>query len=427
MGFSAMFTNRFAKIFEKPAYWRYWLAYTLSTVGFELISFALMVVLFNLMKTALSMGTFTAIFMFCMVVSGPFAGIYIDRWDRKRIFIVCNILLAVSIFALKYLSDPIWIYLLWFLASTVYVFLRPVRVALITNLFPAKDYFQANSAFVMSLNLSKVLGPLIGGALLTFFSKDGTMNTILSFFLLACILISTLSFRSPSSKGAKGRPSKWNLLQLTTGIRFLLSHEQLRFYVFIGFLWRLFLACQLPLYIVFVMKYIGGSTPEYSLFMTILALGGALGSLLAGGIEHLWSRKKMIYGGLGASYLLFAVLPIFHNFVAALILIGLSNLSFYIAHVAMHSHIQRITPDEIRGKVFASSPTLLLPVGVVSMLIATPLADKVGVHWIFFISGFLALITLPWVGHVSRLVTKGFEAKQCGDLRYDDHRRAEEA
>ena len=403
--------NHFTKIFEKPAYWRYWLAYTLSTVGFELIRFALMVVVFDLIKTALSMGAFTAISMFCMVVFGPVAGIYIDGWDRKRIFIVCNILLAAAMFTLKYLSGAIWIYLLWSFASTVYVFLRPVRVALITNLFPEEEYFQANSAFVMSLNLSKILGPLIGGALLTFFSKEGTMNTILSLFLLACVLISTVTFGSPSSRRMKGGPAGWNLTQLTTGIRFLLSNEDLRFYVLVGFLWRLFLACQLPLYIVFIKRYIGGGTPEYSLFMTILSLGGALGSLVAGGMENFWSRKTMIYGGLGASYLFFAVLPIPRDFFAALIIMGLSNLSFFIAHVAIHSHIQRITPNAIRGKVFASSPTLLVPVGVVSMLIATPLADKVGVQWVFFITGLLAFITLPWVGYLNRILPKGSAPK----------------
>ena len=404
-----MFTNRFTKIMEKPAYWRYWLAYTLSTVGFELVSFALMVVLFDLMNTALSMGVFTAVFMFCMVVFGPFAGVYIDRYDRKRIFILCNILLAGAMFALKYLSGPVWIYALWFFASVVFVFLRSVRVALITNLFPEKDYFQANSAFVMSLNLSRILGPLIGGALLTFFSKEGTMNTILSSFLLACILISTVSFRSPSSKGTRGSGVGWNFPQLTAGIRFLLTHEDLRFYVFIGFLWRLFFASQLPLYIVFIKRYIGGGTPEYSLFMTALALGGALGSLVAGGIEHLCSRKQMTYGGLGASAFFFALLPISTNLLAALILIGLSNLSFYVAYVAIHTHIQRVTPDEIRGIVFASSPTLLLPAGMVSMLVATPLADKLGVHWVFVVSGFLALVTLPWVGHMSRMLTRRIE------------------
>lgn len=404
--------NRFTKIMEKPAYWRYWLAYTLSTVGFELVSFALMVVLFDLMETALSMGVFMAIFMFCMVVFGPFAGVYIDRYDRKRIFILCNILLAVAMFALKYLSGPGWIYGCWFFASVVFVFLRPVRVALITNLFPQKDYFQANSAFVMSLNLSKILGPLIGGALLTFFSREGTMNTILSFFLLSCILISTLAFRSPSSKGTGGSRSGWNFLQLTTGIRFLLTQEDLRFYVLIGFVWRIFLSCQLPLFIVFVKRYIGGGTAEYSLFMTIFALGGALGGLVAGGIEHLCSRKQMIYGGLGVSYLFFALLPISTDFLAALILIGLSNLSFYVAHVAIHTRIQRVTPDDIRGVVFASSPTLLLPVGVVSMLVASPLADKLGVHWVFVASGFLALVTLPWVGHISRILTRRLERGQ---------------
>jgi MFS family permease len=79
----------------------------------------------------------------------------------------------------------------------------------------------------------------------------------------------------------------------------------------------------------------------------------------------------------------------------ALVLIGLSNLFFFVAHVAIHSDIQRVTPNEIRGSVFASSPTLLIPIGLVSILIATPLADTVGVQWVFLFTGLLALVSLP--------------------------------
>jgi hypothetical protein len=90
-------------------------------------------------------------------------------------------------------------------------------------------------------------------------------------------------------------------------------------------------------------------------------------------------------------------------------LIGLSNLFFYIAHVAIHSDIQQITPNEIRGKVFASSPTLLIPIGIFSIFIATPLADRVGAEWIFLFSGLMALATLPWGGYLSEAFGKVFQ------------------
>ena len=130
-----MLLGQFAKVFEKGSYWRYWVAYTFSAIGFELILFVLMVVFFDRTKTGLSMGPFTAIFMFCLVAFGPIAGICADRWKRKSIFLVCNALLAVLILVTKYLQEAFWIYFLWFLASLLFAFLRPARVALITTLF----------------------------------------------------------------------------------------------------------------------------------------------------------------------------------------------------------------------------------------------------------------------------------------------------
>jgi DHA3 family macrolide efflux protein-like MFS transporter len=390
-----MFTTYLAKVFENPSYRRYWLAYSLSALGFELVSFALMVVLFDITRKALNMGVFMAIYMFCLVVFGPPAGIFIDRWNRKKIFIVCNLLLALVVFSLQFLADLLWIYVSWFLASFFLVFLRPARVALITNLFNERDYLPANSAFMMALNFSKIGGPMIGGILLVTLSRVWTINAILLFFLISAALASAVPFRqapAPPLPQASPEPTR---KKLVAGIRFMLSHQRLKFYISVGLLWRFFLASQLPLYIVFVKDSLGGGTAEYSLFMTVLSAGGAVGSLVAAGAGNRLSRKTMIYGGLGASYLLFALMPLSQSYVFALVLIGCSNLFFYIAHVAIHSDIQRVTPDEIRGSVFASSPTLLVPVGLISILIATPIADSVGVQWVFLFTGLMALLTLP--------------------------------
>lgn len=404
-----MLVTQFEKVFEKPSYFMYWLAYSFSAIGFELILFALMVVLYDSMKTALSMGVFTAIFMFCLVVFGPIAGICVDRWERKKIFITCNVLLAVLIFVIKYFHGTFWLYLFWFFASLLLTFLRPVRVALITNLFPREDYFKANSAFMISLNFSKIAGPLIGGFLILSLTMGWIFNIIISFFILSSIFVSALHFDSSLPDHLKQERKRLDWRDYATGIFFILSHEGLRFYILIGFLWRLFLASQLPLYIVFVKNYLGGSAQEYSIFMTILALGGVLGSFLAGSFENLFSRKTLIYGGLFASYFFFTLLPASKNFLLAYILIGLSNLFFYIAHVAIHSHIQQITPDEIRGKVFGSSGTILIPIGLLSIFVATPLADKLGVEWIFLFSGIMAMISLPWVGYLSKAVEEVFQ------------------
>jgi DHA3 family macrolide efflux protein-like MFS transporter len=401
-----MFTTHLAKVFEKPSYWRYWLAYSLSALGFELVSFALMVVLFDITRKAVTMGAFMAIYMFCLVVFGPPAGVYLDRWNRKKIFIVCNILLALLVLSLRFLTGLYWIYFSWFLASLFLVFLRPARVALITNLFDEEDYLQANSAFMMSLNFSKIGGPLIGGLLLIYFSREWTINVILSFFLISSMLAAVIPFQQPPAKSLHRTTSKRSWTNLAAGMRFILSHERLRFYISIGLLWRFFLASQLPLYIVFVKDYLGGGTAEYSLFMTVLSSGGAVGSLFAGGMGNRFSRKTMIYGGLGVSYLLFAVMPLSQSYVFALVLIGLSNLFFFIANVAIHSDIQRVTPNEIRGSVFASSPTLLIPVGLISILIATPLADTVGVQWVFLFTGLLALLTLPVPAYLGGTFTR---------------------
>ncbi len=162
-----------------------------------------MVVLFNTTHTAVGMGAFTAIFMFCLMVFGPIAGACIDRWPRKKIFVACNLLLAVVAFSIRFLREALWIYVGWFLAFLLFTFLRSVRAALITNLFSEESYFKANSAFMFSLNLSKIGGPLIGGFLILSFSKEWIGDTTASFFFLSFISASLLRFHPLSSGGLR--------------------------------------------------------------------------------------------------------------------------------------------------------------------------------------------------------------------------------
>ena len=396
-----MFFAPFAKNLTTPFYRRYWLAYSLSAIGYELTLFVLMVVLYDLLNTAVSMGTFTAISMFCLVLFGPLAGICVDRFDRKGIFLAVNLMLAGLIFAARFLEASFWLYALWFGASFLFTFLRPVRVALLTNLFSKEDFFRANALFMVSLNFSKIAGPLIGGAMILILARPWAVSAIAVFFVISCLLIAPVPFRSALRE--KPAPPRWSWREYTAGIRFLLSNPGLRFYVFVGMFWRLFLASQFPLYIVFVKRYLGGSTADYSMFMAILALGGVLGSLAAGSIETLVSRKTMIYGGLAGFCGLFALLPAVPNLACAFLIVGLANFSFYIAHVAIHTDIQRLTPDGMRGKVFASSPSLLIPIGLLSIYLVTPLADRVGVQWTLLFTNILILPCLGLVGPLNRL------------------------
>jgi MFS transporter, DHA3 family, macrolide efflux protein len=399
----------FKKVFKNPSYFLYWLSYSLSAIAFELLLFTLMVILFDATKTALGMGAFAAIFMSCMMVFGPMAGTCIDRWQRKRVFIACNLLLAALAIAIKFLEGAFWIYATWFLGSVLFTFLRSVRTALITNLFSEESYFKANSAFMLSLNLSKIGGPLIGGVLIISFPREWIIYTIASFFLLSSFLISAIRFRPVSLRGLAQRPMFWNFRDLISGILFIFSSKHLRFYILLGFFWRLYFASQLPLFILFVKDYLGKGTQEYSLFMTCLAVGGAIGSFIAGSIESFLNRKTLIYGGLGASCLLFAAMSMSHYFPLVLLLVGSSNLAFFIGVVAIHSDIQRTTPNEVRGQVFASSPTILVPSGLVSILFASTIADKVGVIWVFFVSAVMAFLTLPLIHYVNEWL--GFERR----------------
>lgn len=98
----------------------------------------------------------------------PFAGVYVDRWDRKRTMIVCDLIRAGILLTLPWLAraqSAAPLYAGVFVIFSVATFFIPARLAMIPNLVPANQLAQANALFTSS-GMIGATGILLLGALL---------------------------------------------------------------------------------------------------------------------------------------------------------------------------------------------------------------------------------------------------------------------
>ena len=103
------------------------------------------------------------------LVVGSVAGVFVDRWDRKRTMVVADLTrVALMLLLLAVRSrDTIWIvYLVAFVESSVSKFFEPAKSALIPRLVEARQLTAANALSSVSGNVISMVAPTAGGALL---------------------------------------------------------------------------------------------------------------------------------------------------------------------------------------------------------------------------------------------------------------------
>lgn len=139
------------------------------------------------------------------IVLGSVAGIFVDRWDRRRLMVVVNLLLALTILPLLLVDAAgIWIaYAVLVVASCLEQLFLPAEVALLPNLLEGGESQLVTANALSSLNrqVARIVGPAIGGVAVTIGGLAGVAVVDAASFLLAAGLILAIRTR-PAVGGA---------------------------------------------------------------------------------------------------------------------------------------------------------------------------------------------------------------------------------
>jgi MFS family permease len=174
-----------------------------SNLGDWFLFFALPYYVYTLTGSALATGgTFIAESL-PSILFGSVAGVFVDRWDRRRTMIVADVLRAILLLGLLavHSRETVWIVLAVTLAqSTIGQFFTPAKNALIPRLVGEKDLLVANSLSSMGGQLAMLIGPALGGAALALFGiASGILADSASFLFSA--LMATLVVAPPARPG----------------------------------------------------------------------------------------------------------------------------------------------------------------------------------------------------------------------------------
>ena len=165
-----------------------------------------------------------------MILIGLLLGSFLDRYSRRRLMIASDLLRLAVFCALPFATSAAMVVALAGVVGFATGFFRPAVYAGMPNLVADEDLGQANGLFQAAENLTWMLGPLLGGVLLSFSGPDAAYWFNAATFLLSALLVFRIAERMLQSEKAL---SEGHWRDLTSGVR-LAAHSRALLTVLVG-------------------------------------------------------------------------------------------------------------------------------------------------------------------------------------------------
>lgn len=405
--------SRFRSLIRNRNFSLLWIGQVISQFGDRLDQMALIALIYRFAPGSTTqlakIMSFTILPVFLI---GPVAGVYVDRWDRRRTMIVCDILrgflvLTIPFFLMRIKFMPP-IYGVIFLVFAIGRFYIPAKMAIIPDLVREEDLLLANSLVSVTGMVAAMFGLGLGGVLVSAIGAEGGFIVDGVSFLVsgvAVFFLSTNAMRNLKKERVVevGRHiaevvRKSVVEELRETLAFLKSQKQLKScFGILFFLWAA-LGSVYVVSIVFIQQVFASVTKELGFLAISLGAGLFLGTLVYGRIGlKISSLLRVIFaclflGGVSLSAFVLVVLRT-SNLALALILTFVLGATIAPIMIVVNTAVQELTENSMRGKVFSSLEIVVHLAFLAAMLVAAPLADRIGPVVILLTVGALLMVT----------------------------------
>jgi len=378
-----------------------WLAQIISQFGDRINQMALIgLVAGRAPGSAMELAKILSFTIIPVFIVGPIAGVYVDRWDRRKTLFVCDFLRAILVFLIPLIfmsrGSMIPIYIIVFLSFCLSRFYVPAKMSIVPDIVDPKDLLPANSLVTMTGMIAFVLGCALGGFIVEKIGPGGGFICDAATFLASGLLLVSIG------KDFKLRMDKTEILdagkemirtiqksviaEIKEGIGYLVNHRDIRF--IINMLFVLFSAAGAiyVVIIIFVQEAFGSITRDLGILAVFLGVGLFLGAFLYGKWGEKFSKLKTIFFCLIFGGLMLIVFASLVQKIQSLLLAGfLAILLGMIAgpiFIAANTVVHQVSDHNMRGKVFSSLEVVIHFAFLVSMFFSSFLAEHIPRYWI---------------------------------------------
>ncbi len=360
-----------------------WVGQFISLIGTGMTRFALFIWAYQQTGDATTLALLGFFSFIGYVVVSPFAGMWVDRLDRKRVMLLGDIgagLMTITMLLLLLSGGlHIWhLYVAETLTGVLEAFQLNAYSAAITTLAPPRQLTRMNGLRTLAINSSRILSPFLAGLLLPLVGLAGVMvmDVLTVLVALGALLLVQIPRPRPSAEGDAARGSWWH--EMTFGFRYIFRQKGLRGILLIMVGINLFAAVTyfaiLP---TLVLARTGGDELALATVQGALGLGGVVGGV----IVSVWGGpKRLIHGILafaGVSFLFGDLMFAVGQTVVVLSLAAFIAAVFVPFIISSDQTLwQKKVAEDVQGRVFSARFALQDSAMAAGYLLAGPLADQ---------------------------------------------------
>ncbi|MBW2466707.1 MAG: MFS transporter [Deltaproteobacteria bacterium] len=348
-------------------YRRFWLAGVISQLGNWFNYIGIFVLLTKLTGTGGAVSWFLIAKFIPTTFLGPAAGVVADRYSRKTIMIISDLLRVFIVLGFLFIRRPehVWlVYILALVQESIWTFYDPARKASVPNLCSPEELILANALSGATWSIMLAFGAALGGFVTYLFGWETAIIIDASTFLVSAMLLSRIELAySPPAK--KEKPTWHDLTGITDlreGFKYVSRHKEVATLLLVKSGWALSGGI-LVLLTVFGEQVFstGGEGGKSGILYSVRGIGAAIGPILAW--HFLGETRKDMYRSISFSffissgaYLLFSQAP---TLFWALPCVLAGHLGGSVQWVFSTTLLQQVVPDQFRGRVFAAEMALL--------------------------------------------------------------------
>jgi len=378
-----------------------WSGQAFSLVGSSLVQFALVWWMTSQTGSATVLATATLFALLPQILLGPFVGALVDRWNRRWIMILADtgIALATGLLIFLFATNrvQVWhIYVVMLLRSLGGAFHSPAMSASVTLMVPGKHLTRLAGLNQTLQGVVNLFAPPLGALLIGLLPLQGVLAIDIGTAALAIIPLFFIPIPNPPRQsvqveGGAVKTSYWQ--DLRQGLLYVVKWPGLLGVILMAMLLNFLLVPGGSLTPLLVTKVFGKGVVELGWTDTLFGAGMIAGGMVLGawgGFKRKIHTSLMGVLGISLGVILIGIAPS-NQFFVLLIAMFILGFTQVFANGPLGAIFQSAVDHDMQGRVFSlvnAGATAMMPL---SLMIAGPLSDWLGLRVWYWVGGVLCL------------------------------------
>ena len=371
----------------------YWLGQCVSLIGTWIQSVGLTWFVFSITDSPLLLSLLETVRFLPITLFSLFAGVLIDKYPKRKILLITQTVSMISAFTLSALvftqmARYEYILVLALILGFSNTFEMPARQSFTVEMTGKEDLMNAIALSSVTGNLTRIVGPAIGGLILAFFGPGW------------CFLFNGLSFmavivsllRIEAKPYVREKSQNRNILkEIEDGLKYIAGEKLLLQTTLLIVIAGIFVFNYEILVPVFTKNVLHQSEKVYGLLMSSLGIGSLLGAVIITIKSKSSSTVRTLIGSFVMASVLLILISFTRIYYLTAIFMIISGVFVIWLNTTANSILQITSKDEYRGRVMSVYSLVSAGTAPFGYMFAGAVADRLGANTAFLLSGVLSI------------------------------------